>query len=265
MANAWAEPDRVDLPVEAPEHGEEMRAAALLIAFVVAKVAVVPFHLWGAAPWAPIALLWQDALVALMFWVVDRGSARTRFSRALSFSYWLLIAYVAINVPVGRALSTPLTMPMLRAAGGPLADSFRMYLTFTNVLLMAAVLATGFLPGAFQRITAFRPTRRRAAFAVAAFVLLAALGPIASARFLHVRLRPQCARDARRERASARRRGATRRRLARVSSRHSPSGRRARAPQRHRPLAPTSSSSASNRRRPSISASTAPRAIRRRT
>jgi len=159
-----------------------MRAAALLTAFVVAKLAVVPFHLWSVSPWAPIAFLWQDALAALLFFVVDRALVRTRFSRALSVVFWLLLAYVALNVPVGRALATPLTWVMLRAAGGPLADSFRLYLTLTNALLMATVLAVGFLPAAFRRLTVLRPTRRRAVLAAAAIALMLTLGPIASAR-----------------------------------------------------------------------------------
>src|SRR5438045_2261331 len=40
-------------------------------------------------------------------------------------AYGVTVLYVAINIPVLRALSTPLTWTMWRAARGPLADSAR--------------------------------------------------------------------------------------------------------------------------------------------
>ena len=43
--------------------------------------------------------------------------------RVLWLSTRVLALYAAVNVPVARVLSSPLTMPMWRAAGGPLLDS----------------------------------------------------------------------------------------------------------------------------------------------
>src|SRR5438445_8827551 len=54
--------------------------------------------------------------------------------------YWVLAIYAAINVPVARALSTPLTWPMIRSARGPLADSILLYVTPTNCLVIALIL-----------------------------------------------------------------------------------------------------------------------------
>ena len=60
--------------------------------------------------------------------------------RSASALYWILVAYSALNIPVERAVSTPLTWPMLRAARGPLTDSFLIYVTATNIALVLAIL-----------------------------------------------------------------------------------------------------------------------------
>ena len=157
-----------------------MRAAGLFTGFVIAKLAVVPPHLWTTSGWAPIALLWQDALVALTCFAIERILG-ARGERLLTLAYWLLLTYVAINVPVGRALSTPLTWPMLRAAGGPLTDSLLVYLTWTNVLLMMLIITTGLLPYALRRRA--QPLGPRAVVAIGSLAgLVAVLGPIATAR-----------------------------------------------------------------------------------
>jgi arylsulfatase A-like enzyme len=83
--------------------------------------------------------------------------------------------YAAINVPVERVLSTPLTLSMLRAARGPLADSIRYYLTWQNGLLFVLVVAAAVLaPRIFVRV------RRRPL--LAALALCAVCGPLAAAR-----------------------------------------------------------------------------------
>jgi hypothetical protein len=61
-------------------------------------------------------LFWQDALVALVFGVVDFALRR---KPALGWSLYLLIAgYAAVNVPLMRILSSPLTWQMSQATGG---------------------------------------------------------------------------------------------------------------------------------------------------
>jgi membrane-anchored protein YejM (alkaline phosphatase superfamily) len=85
---------------------------------------------------------------------------------------------VALNVPVARLLSTPLTWPLLRAAGMPLADSISFYVTWGNVLLMLLLLSAAVVfPLQFRRL----PPRALAAVGVVA-LLLVGLGPRASAR-----------------------------------------------------------------------------------
>src|SRR5579863_8078796 len=119
-----------------------MRSASLLAVFILARVAA----LWGHTPpitaWSLLAYVWQDVMVTLAFAAFDftlqKIGATTRIARTI---YWTLAIYTAINIPVERVLSTPLTMPMLRATRGPLADSILLYLTATNLLLVAFVLA----------------------------------------------------------------------------------------------------------------------------
>ena len=156
-----------------------MRAASLFLVFVLAKSAVLLGHALPWSFWTPIAYLWQDALVALGFAAFDAGWKRTGFRAApVWIVYAALALYAAINIPVGRAVYTPLTWPMLRAAGGPLADSFAVYLTWTNaVLVLAALPAAALLP------RLLRQASRRAGFtAAAAGIAMVALGPVAGPR-----------------------------------------------------------------------------------
>jgi len=142
-------------------------SASLLVVFVAAKIAV----LWGRAGpmtlWSPAAYFWQDVLAATVFAVVE--FILPRAARPL---YWALAVYAAINIPVGRALATPLTWPMLHAARGPLGDSMLMYATVTNGALMAVILVLAAILPRFTR------SRLMPAVAVAAVIA----GPIASAR-----------------------------------------------------------------------------------
>jgi len=116
------------------------------------------------------ALLFHDVAVAVVFWMLDRVTGRPKWLWGL---YAALAVYIAINVPVIRALSSPLTMPMLRAAGGPLLDSIAYYATAANLLRMGVVLtAAAVLP----LVIASVPKRLRAVVVVTA-VVLAAAGP----------------------------------------------------------------------------------------
>ena len=129
----------------------------------------------GAAIWMLPTLLAHDVLVALLFWALDRATWRSRW---LWMCYAAIVAVVAINVPVVRAVGTSLTVPMLRAARGPLLDSIRAYVTWFNVLAITGiVLAAAWLPGRL-RFTSRRV--RRAALACA--LVLLALVPFARAR-----------------------------------------------------------------------------------
>ena len=144
-----------------------MRAVSLLAVFLVVKICMVWGHAGQVTGWSALAYAWQDVAVALGFGVVE-------LIRRQTWLYWALAVYAALNIPVERALSTPVTWPMLRAAGGPLADSFRVYLTFANVLLVLLTLAlAALLPRVPQRAMGWQ------AGCAAAFVLL---GPMAASR-----------------------------------------------------------------------------------
>ena len=124
---------------------------------------------------SPPALLAHDALVALIFWLVDRASRRSRF---LWFAYAVIVLLVAVNVPVVRALGTSLTWPMVRAARGPLLDSIRAYVSWSNVLSIGLILGAALWLPALLRSASAQMRR----IALACGVVLIALEPFASAR-----------------------------------------------------------------------------------
>ena len=149
------------------------KAASLLLVFVLAKAAALAGHHVPFAWWSPIAYLWQDAVVVLVFAAIELCLGRRQ--RAVWLVYAGLALYATINIPVERALATPLTWPMLRAAGGPLSDSMWYYVTWQNAVLFTSVLAVAVVaPLAFRRTTQ-RPL-------LAALVLCVALGPASAAR-----------------------------------------------------------------------------------
>ncbi|PYT26932.1 MAG: hypothetical protein DMG58_21470 [Acidobacteria bacterium] len=156
-----------------------MRALSLLLVLVLAKLAVLAGHTVPWSFWTPVAYLWQDVLAALLFAALDLLVQKARVMNRLAWLiYWALALYAAINIPVGRAVSTPLTWPMLRAARGPLADSLLLYATFANVLLvLVTLLAAGLLPVLLRLVP-----RRVLLATAAAGLLLMSLGPVASAR-----------------------------------------------------------------------------------
>jgi hypothetical protein len=148
--------------------------------FVLAKLAVVWGHAVPLTGWSLVAYVWQDALVALAFGAFDIAMQRLPANnRIVWMVYGALAIYTAINIPVGRALSTPLTRPMLRAARGPLADSMLFYLTRTNILLVASVLAASAgLPWLMRRA----PLQLAKMAVVCAAGVCVVCGPIASRR-----------------------------------------------------------------------------------
>jgi arylsulfatase A-like enzyme len=157
-----------------------MRAVSLLGVFVLAKLLVLAGRDLPLSIWAPVAYLWQDVLVVLLFagleWMVRR---RPRVAWGL---YAAAALYAAVNVPVACLLATPLTWPLLRAARGTLADSILHHVTAVNLLRVGLLLAVAAaLPWICRRFG--RPVQRRwrvAAVTVAAVVV--GLGPWASTR-----------------------------------------------------------------------------------
>ena len=150
-----------------------MRVASLLVVFVVAKAIMLAGHHVPFSWWSPFAYLWQDALVVLFFAGIE-FRLRSR-QRAAWAAYAALALYAAVNVPVTRVLSTPLTWPMWRAARGPLADSVWHYATWQNALLLASVMAVAVLAPLLCRRVPQPPL-------LAALALCVAVGPAAVAR-----------------------------------------------------------------------------------
>src|SRR5262245_32394576 len=116
-----------------------MRALSLFGVLVVARVLVLVGRDLDVSIWTPFVYLWQDVVVALAFAALDRLWAK----RAGWVLYGALVIYAAINVPVTRILSSPLTWTMIRAAGAPLRDSIALYLSPTNIVLIVVVVAAG--------------------------------------------------------------------------------------------------------------------------
>jgi glucan phosphoethanolaminetransferase (alkaline phosphatase superfamily) len=156
-----------------------MRSASLLLVFVLAKLVIVWGHAAPVTGWSLLAYVWQDVMVALAFGAFDIALQRIRAAtRIVWLIYWATAIYTAINIPVGRVVSTPLTRPMLRAARGPLADSMLVYLTATNILLVGSVLAAAAgSPWLIRRVP-----RQFARLAVVCAIAAVLLGPMASSR-----------------------------------------------------------------------------------
>jgi len=156
-----------------------MRSASLLLVFVLAKAAMIWGHAAPVTGWWLVAYVWQDAMAALAFAAFDIGLRKMGAAAWIAWMvYWAAAIYAAINIPVGRVVSTPLTRPMLRAARGPLADSILLYATATNLLLILAVLAAAAgLPWLLRRVP-----RQLGRWAVACAIVAVLLGPLASRR-----------------------------------------------------------------------------------
>lgn len=161
-----------------------MRGVALFIVLVSAKLAAMWHDLPPWSPWSAIAFTWQEAVMGLGVAILDRCATRdalarlrqpppTRMTMVVTVVYWTLAIWAAINIPVGRVLGTALTLPMLQATGGALADSMRLHLTPANVLLMiSAIASAALLPLALLRL---RQRSRRVILGTT--VTLSLLGP----------------------------------------------------------------------------------------
>jgi hypothetical protein len=116
-----------------------MRPASLLLVFVLAKCAGLLGHAVPISAWSPIAYLWHDAVIVLAFAAIDALLGKRTGLAWLTYA--VFTGYAAINIPVVRVLSTPLTASMWRAARGALADSIWLYATTANVFLIVSVTA----------------------------------------------------------------------------------------------------------------------------
>jgi arylsulfatase A-like enzyme len=127
-----------------------MKALSLLGVFVLARVLILIGRDIPLSAWTPVTFLWQDVLVVVLFATVDRFARRPWISWTI---YASMTLYVAVNLPLTRLLSSPMTLPMLRATRGTLAESIRHHLTPENLLWIGAVLiAAGVMPFLLQRV-----------------------------------------------------------------------------------------------------------------
>ncbi|MFL5304805.1 MAG: sulfatase [Polyangia bacterium] len=102
--------------------------------------------------WAPLALIHQDLWLVVLFGLAEAAAAAAARRRptlapsaraAMTFSYALIVLWVAVNVPVARLFATPATFAFLHATGGALGDSARVFVTPANVAAPLAVVAVG--------------------------------------------------------------------------------------------------------------------------
>ncbi len=150
-------------------------AACLMVVFAAAKVILLQGRALPASAWAPLVYVWQDVAVVLVFLLFERLTRRTWAPRV---AYGALVLLVAVDVPVARVLSSPLTAPMVRAARGTLSDSIFHYATPANLGGIGFVTVLGIA-------LSFTPARRWPAWiragrvwgsAAAAVVILGAIG-----------------------------------------------------------------------------------------
>jgi phosphoglycerol transferase MdoB-like AlkP superfamily enzyme len=187
VAAARFERGRLVAAVETIEPGVAMKPLALLVVLILAKLAMLAGRPIQISVWSLFAYFWQDLLVALAFASLDLLLGRVRGGRVPGWTLYVAsVVYVAINVPVARVLSSPLTWPMLGATRGTLSDSIKHHATADNLLLMFVIAACGIaLPLFLRRAEQLFECRRRqplvTAGVILAVLILAALGPLATA------------------------------------------------------------------------------------
>ncbi len=168
---------------QAAESRHALRAFCLFAVLLTARaITLLARPAGGDVPlsfWSPVAYLWQDVLVALLFlaifFVLERRLQRPSIAWAV---YAVAVAYISINVPVTLVLSTPLTWTILRAARGPLADSIVHSADARNLVALALPAAVG---TALPLLLARRAIRVRRWVLIAAIAIVAA-GPFAVSR-----------------------------------------------------------------------------------
>ena len=152
-----------------------MKALAFFIVLLAAKVASIAGHSIPFSPWTPLAVIWQDVLVALLFAALLAVCRRGWIRWVI---YFAAVGYVAINVAISRVLSTPITWPMLKAARGTLSDSIFYYAKAEIILPVAAVFVGGIVLGLALRNVELR---HRAVW-IGCAIAISVIGPFASAR-----------------------------------------------------------------------------------
>ena len=90
-----------------------MKALCLFGVFAVAKLTALLGREISWSGWAPAIYFWQDAAMALLFAAALLLVRKRPIQWAL---YAAAVIYIGLNAVLIQVLSTPLTVPMLRAA-----------------------------------------------------------------------------------------------------------------------------------------------------
>jgi len=98
-----------------------MKVLCLFGVLLIARILILVGRDVPLSWWSPIAYLWQDSLIVLLFGVVERSTARRPWVAWTVYATTAL--YVALNLPLVRLMSSPMTWPMLRATRRPLGNA----------------------------------------------------------------------------------------------------------------------------------------------
>src|SRR5215813_9290615 len=100
-----------------------MKATGLFVVLVLAHVLSLSGRHIPISLWTPLAYFWQDIATALVFAAFDIVFRRR--NRIGWLLYGFIILYVAVNVPIARILSSPLTFRMIGATGSTISDAIK--------------------------------------------------------------------------------------------------------------------------------------------
>ncbi|HLF24015.1 MAG TPA: hypothetical protein VI565_08855 [Burkholderiales bacterium] len=173
-------------------------ALSLLVVAGAAKVSLVVLHavddtsVTWINPWFAIAFLTEDlrlvaafaAVVAALTWLGrmrPAGRRLTAIAIAIATVHAVLGFWMALNIPVARFFSTPLTYSFLHATGSALGDSIAGYASLPNVGIPIVVWAVGLAFARWVRPRLHPSPRLMVVVALAALFVLA-LGPMAVRR-----------------------------------------------------------------------------------
>ncbi len=167
---------------------------ALLVVAVSAKLALLGLRVVDdgrtgiVGGWGALALVTEDLRLATVFALFVAVAGRARGPRgerlaggAVAAVFVVLTVWIAINVPIARLLSLPLTYGFLHATGSALGDSIARYATLPNLGLPLALIAGGLAFARWARPRVAPGRRPLLAIGLVTAGLLA-LGPVAIRR-----------------------------------------------------------------------------------
>ena len=156
----------------------DRRAGSVALILALSRIAVLAGHTLAWTRWSPVAYLWQDAAVLLAFAAVDRGLGRT--PRLAWIVYAAFGLYIAATLPAALVMSTPMTWPMWRAAGGTIGDSIWRYATPENLAWLVVLVVAGAVAPILAPFVSLSSAWRHAVVVLTIGVV--ALGPTAITR-----------------------------------------------------------------------------------